>query len=310
MPLRYKRSTYNKSNKKYKPKKSKKYKSSSVPSRLRVSTTRAVVNKQISTALRNYGESKFRGYNNSCIDPESKPNGNQPLSYYFYNTGEGLNQTGNNMFYPMELFNFPKGDNATERNGDYMYIKKTHLKMELQMIPQSSTGDLVNGNSSTTSFRFMVVKANRKYNKLGNSPIAAESLFITEENEEFGFSNPSQPVFSNMYQPINKRKWLVYRDQRFTLSTPAQEYVDTSVPGEVNAINTANNKYPVRKLITLDLPVYKKTHFPSDSRTPDSIDTQWLIIIQSTRTNYCAQNVDAPKNMKLNILGTTCATDS
>jgi len=113
-----------------------------------------------------------------------------------------------------------------------------------------------------------------------------------------------------MYQPINKRKWLVYRDQRFTLSTPAQEYVDTSVPGEVNAINTANNKYPVRKLITLDLPVYKKTHFPSDSRTPDSIDTQWLIIIQSTRTNYCAQNVDAPKNMKLNILGTTCATDS
>jgi len=299
--------------KKFDKTKRKKYSKRNAPSRLRVSATRATVNKQISRALNNYGESKFQGYTESCGAIQAKPAGTQPISYFFYNTGETLTQPGNSMFTPMNLYEFPKGDNATERNGDYMFLKKSHLKIEIQMLPFRSS-DLLIAGSSTTAFRVMIVKANRKYNKLGNSPIAGQSLFLTTENDQFGFGVPggtsTASTFANMRQPINKRKWLVYKDVHFTLSTPSQEYQDTSIPADVQAINAANPKYPVNKLMNIDLPIYKKTHWDPDEVTPDNVDTQWLLVIQAVRTNYCNPGIQAPRNININILGTTSASDS
>ena len=283
------------------------------PSRLRVSGARYSLNRTIAKQINNMSENKFQGFSVNCDIPVAKPAGTQPISYYFYNSGNALTQPGNSMFNPMNLFEFPKGDNSNERNGDYMYIKKSHLKMEIQMLPTTSSVSL-QGLQSTTQFRLMLVKANRKYNKLGESPIAGNSLFLTTENDQFGFGTAggvsTASVFSNMSQPINKRKWLVYKDMRFTLSTPSQEFLDTSVPGEVSAINSANPKYPVKKYITCDLPVFKKTHFESDDVVPDSVDTQWLLVIAATPTNYCTDGVQAPRNIRLNILGTTSASDN
>jgi len=243
--------------------------------------------------------------------PQAKPAGTQPITYLFLNAGQTLIQAGNSMFSPMDLYNFPKGDSNLERNGDYMYIKKSHVKFEVQMLPQA--GIDVNAMNSTTEFRMMIVKANRKYNKLGSSPIAGNSLFLTSENDEFGFGTPGSvstaSVFANQQQPIDKRKWLVYKDTHFTLSTPAQEYGDSSLPQQF-ATNTANSRYPVKKYINFDLPIYKKCHFPSNQTTPDNVDTQFMIILQACRTNYCTALVDSPRNWRVNILATTSASDN
>lgn len=283
------------------------------PSRLRVSRSRYSLNKTIAKTINDMSENKFQGFSVDCALPVVKPAGTQPISYYFYNAGNALTQPGNSMFVPMNLFDFPKGDNSNERTGDYMFIKKSHLKIEIQMLPTTSTVP-VQGFQSTTQFRFMLVKANRKFNKLGESPIAGNSLFLTTENDQFGFGVPggvsTATTFANMSQPINKRKWLVYKDTKFTLSTPAQEYLDTSVPDQVSAINSANPKYPVKKYITCDLPVQKKTHFDSEETVPDSVDTQWLLVIAACPTNYCSDAVQAPRNIRLNILGTTSASDN
>lgn len=233
------------------------------------------------------------------------------MSYVFLNAGTQLVGVPNSMFLPMDLFNFPKGDSNTERNGDYMYIKKAHVKFEIQMMPQAGLD--FNQLNSTTEFRMMIVKANRKYNKLGNSPVAGNSLFLTTTNDDFGFGVPggasTASVFANMQQPIDKRRWLVYKDQRFTLSTPAQEYGDSAAPQQF-ATNTANPHYPVKKYLTFDFPVYKKCHFDSASTVPDNVDTQWLIVLQACRTNYCQDEVDVPRNYRVNVLATTSATDN
>ncbi|AXH76907.1 MAG: putative capsid protein [Circoviridae sp.] len=283
------------------------------PSRVRVSKERYTEVAKLSKQVSNLVQNKYQGYTLTCGATQPKPAGVQPISYFLYNAGETLTQPGNAPFNPMNLFQFNEGDSSTERSGDYMYIRRSHLKLELQMLPFASS-DLLQGASSTTQFRLMVVKANRKYNKLGNSPIAGNSLFLTTENDEFGFGVAGSPstanTFSNMSQPINKRKWLVYKDMHFTLSTPAQEYQDTSIPNESSAINTANPKYPVKKYVSINLPVYKKTHFDDTSNTPDSVDTQWLLIIQACRSNYCNPGQTAPRNISLNILGTTSAQNS
>lgn len=281
------------------------------PSRLAVSTSRYRLNKAIAKQINNMSENKFSGYAGYCLVPQPKPAGTQPMTYIFHNTGEPLTQPSNSMFTSMDLFNFPRGDSNVERNGDYMYIKKSHVKIEIQMLPISS--DDITGLNSTTEFRLMIVKANRKYNKLGASPLAGNSLFLGPTNSEFGFGVPggtsTAAVYANMKQPINKRKWLVYKDMTFTLSTPAQEIVDNAVPSEF-AFNTSNNKYRVKKHITCDLPVFKKTHFAPDSNVPDELDTQWLIVIQAVRSNYCSPNVDVPRNWVANILATTSASDN
>ncbi len=277
----------------------------SKPSRLRVSKTRYTLNRAIAKQINNMTENKFRGYTGDCLVPQAKPGGAQPISYHLLNTGASL--TGLPLFTPMNLFSFPGGDGPTERNGNYLYIKKTHLKMEVQMLPTTVAAPLQTLNS-VTEFRLMIVKANRKYNKLGNSPLPDNSLFLNTQNDQFGINDTGSTTFINMQQPINKRKWLVYKDMRFTLSPPSKEAID-SAP-EQWAFNAANPKYPVKKFISLDLPIYKKCHFESDQDVPDNVDTQWLMILQGVRSNYCTTSVAAPRDYRLNILGTTSASDN
>lgn len=279
------------------------------PSRLRVSTSRATVTKMIARSINNLAENKFQGYTGDCLLPQTKPAGTQPISYHLLNTGGAI--TSLPLFVPMNLYNFPQGDSNTQRNGNYLYLKKTHIKLEVQMLTTSVAAPLQTLNS-VTDFRLMVVKANRKYNKLGSSPLPDNSLFLNTQNDQFGINDTGSTTFVNMQQPINKRKWLVYMDKRFTLSPPAKEAID-SAPEEW-AFNAANPKYPVKKFISLDLPIYKKCHFEEGTDVPDNVDTQWLFILQGVRSNYCAQAggtpVAAPRDYRLNIVGTTSAGDA
>lgn len=279
--------------------------SRSTPSRLRVSTSRYTLNRAIATQISNMTENKFQGYTGDCLLPQAKPAGSQPISYHLLNTGGPL--TGLPLFTPMNLYQFPQGDGNTERNGNYLYIKKTHLKLEVQMLPTTVKAPLQTLNS-VTEFRLMIVKANRKYNKLGSSPLPDNSLFLNTQNDQFGINDTGSTTFVNMRQPINKRKWLVYKDMRFTLSPPAKAAEDAAP--EQWAFNVANPKYPVKKFISLDLPIYKKCHYESGSDIPDNVDTQWLMILQAVRSNYCQDVIAAPRDYRLNILGTTSASDN
>lgn len=292
----------------FKSQKSKKGKS--LPSRARVSTKRMTAAKSVSKALANFSENKFQGAVVNCSLPVPKPTGTQPISYHFFNAGNQL--TGNMATEfatpqgPLNLFTFEQGDDNDQRTGNYMYVKKSHMKLEIQMLP--SVGITPNpGLNSTVDFRLIVVKANRKYNELGNSPDAGNSLFINTQNQDFGYDSTVANTFLHMSQPINKRKWLVYRDQKFTLSPPATESA-SGVPGEVT--NAAFSKYPVKKMVSFNLPVWKKTHFNNTTFVPDNLDTQWLMILQACPTSYCADGVTAPRNYRLNILGTTSCADN
>lgn len=286
-----------------------KKKGSSKPSRARVSTKRITQTKAVSKALSNFSENKFQGVNIDCSLPVNKPSGSQPISYHFFNAGHQLTGPMGTEFAspqgPLNLFTFPQGDANDERSGNYMYIKKSHIKFEVQMLPNEDITPNP-GLTSTVDFRLIVVKANRKYNELGASPDAGNSLFLNTQNDEFGYDGNVATTFLNMAQPINKRKWLVYRDQRFTLSPPATQN-SSGVPGELT--NSAFSKYPVKKMVSFNLPVWKKTHFDTNNH-PDNLDTQWLMILAATPTSYCNPGVLRPRNYRVNILGTTSAADN
>lgn len=273
------------------------------PSRLYGSKSRYTLTKRISNQINNLAENVFKGTNRTNDAPVAKPGGGtQPISYMFYNAGDG--GVGPD-FNALNLFTFPQGDAGGDRTGNYMFIKKAHIKCEIQML--ADIGLTPEGLRSTTQFRMMIVKANRKFNELGTSPNPSNSLFLSTDNQGFGYANTAASVYENMSQPINKRQWLVYKDTKFTLSPPATES-SSGVPGEVT--NASNPKYPVKKEFAFDLPVQKKCHFNNVTNVPDNVDTEWLIIIQACPTSYAGPGtVLAPTNYRLNMLGTTSASD-
>jgi len=281
-------------------------------SRNMVSRSRTTVTKAVSKALANYGENKYKGYSDYCKTPVPKPSGTQPISYVFYNTSNDISSSIPEFTTPMNLFNYQQGDDGNDRNGNYMYIRGSTLNFEIQMIPTAGETSDPPSAQPQVDFRVMLVKANQKYTAFTRFRNPSISLFLDNENKEFGYEIPTASVFEYMRLPINKKNWIVYRDSRFTLNTPVLEASATGLPNSIhnNALSTKNTK----KSFRCKLPVWKKTHFNNSPQAnlniPDDLDTQWLLIIQACYTSHCYQETAWPRNYRVNMLGTTTARDS
>jgi len=267
--------------------------------------TRMITN----SVMKNISESKYRGIRLDCIDTVPKPSGTlRPMSYILLNTGNGIFPQYPDFQTPLNLFNFPQGTSGTERVGEYMYLKHSYLKLEVQALPYIVDGSVTDPYlNSPVRCRLMVVKANRKNNKFGQSPSPGNSLFIGTENEEFGFNETGQSVNLLMKQPINKRKFIVYKDTSFTLTPSAIGEVGTSL---TNAY-APGGKQTYR--CNVKLPIYKKTHFELEGDLPNDVDTQWFIILQCVREAHCFQQGIGslrPTNIRMELLGTTSALDN
>jgi len=268
--------------------------------------TRRITNQ----VMANISESKYQGAREDCLSSVAKPFGTvRPMSYFFLNAGKDISASYPEFVTPLNLFTYPKGFSGDNRVGEYMYIKHSYLKLEVQAPPVQTDVDN-HGVFLNTPLRcrLMVVKANRKNNKFGHSPVPSSSLFIDTQNGAFGYGETTGSINLLMKQPINKRKWLVYKDTSFTLTPPAvQDIVGgdnmTYAPGRGRSIYRCNVK----------LPVYKKTHFDDANNTPDDIDSQWFIILQVCRDTHCFETGSTPlrpSNIKLEVLGTTTALDN
>jgi len=281
------------------------------PSRLSVSRRRYTKNKAIGNYLNNIAENVFKGYEENCLQPVPIPATTAaPIGCHFINLGSDLSALYSDFITSQDAFTFPVGTGTGERQGNYMYIKKSHMKMEVQLLPNvvgpdSETAQALNQN---LEFRLVIVKANRKYNKIGETPNPGTSLFLQPDNSAFGYATNGLSTQKYMKQPINRRQWIVYKDTKFILSPPASEY-DADVAGTISTMNASHFKYPIKKHFTFDFNIYKKTHFENVNNTPDNVDTQWLMILLAAPANYCQGGLSPPRNYTLSFLGTTSAMD-
>jgi len=267
--------------------------------------------KQITNqVMKNLSENKFQGARKDCLDTVAKPSGTiRPMSYIFVNTGVDISAQHAEFATPLNLFQFPRGSRGDNRIGENMYIRHTTLKMEVQCTPVLADPDEYGvWLNSPVTCRLMVVKANRKNNPYGFSPGPASSLFIDTQNNGFGYGETIGSINLLMKQPINRRKYIVYKDTTFTLTPPALlDQVGgnnmTYAPGRGRSVYNCN----------LKLPIYKKTHFNNDTEVPDDVDTQWFVILQCCRASHCFESGSTPvrpSNIHMEILGTTSALDN
>lgn len=308
------------------------------PSRMTGSRSRYSKNRSIARMLSNFSENKFNGTYRDCQVLTQKSNNdigpgtNQRISYIFNNTGHDISGIVP-AFSPgqdLNLYYFPLGDSSTERSGSYMYLKKTHMKINVQYEPQIAlSADRADVTlNAPVQCRLMIVKANRKMNDFGQYPNPQGSLFIDHTNKSFGYGDGDLPVYLHMNQPINKRQWLVYMDKKFNLEPAAirDTYANINEPTTTYGTTYSRGKLPTSRSFAIDLPCFKKTHFkapadpqapnlPRGENAPDNMDTQWLVILQVAHLNECflggsSTQSSYPEGVKMNIVATTSANDN
>lgn len=185
---------------------------------------------------------------------------------------------------------FTQGSATSNRIGDYIYLKKSHLNIEIDTKISSDS------NNHPTEFRMIVAKARRNASPAGTNRTPQSTLFLDEIANDFGDGTGGKNGTDLMVQPLNKRHWMILKDYKFKMSNPLDPTATT---------NSYTGMYPTMKRFSVNLPHYIKAHF-DDSNQPTNYDFHYLVIIYAR-----SQDKDTKAdNWEVNIRGNTQYVDN
>lgn len=118
-------------------------------------------------------------------------------------------------FVPLAGIALQKGDTNTERIGDYVNLQKTHFSLNIDM----KWDNIV---LPPMEFRIIHFRQRRQALPAGINPDPGVSLFLTTSGQQFGHNTDDINGTDLMLQPLNKRKWIIYRDQKMILQKPSK----------------------------------------------------------------------------------------
>lgn len=184
----------------------------------------------------------------------------------------------------------PQGDAVNEHVGNYIYLKKTTVNIQLDLVYNSN----INA-SKELQFRMIVCKARQLAVPAGTTDLPQTTLFLNQIGTKQGvdsIGNLAMSTFELMNNPINRRDWVVQRDQKFFLTNPANE----------------NSKYPSRRDFRLTLPHYAKTKVTTAGE-PLDYDAKYIIYIFATVPGALT-NTQLPDDFRVALRGSTSFTDN
>lgn len=182
-----------------------------------------------------------------------------------------------------------QGDSAQEHIGNYVYYKKTSINMQLDMVYNDNA-------TKQLQFRMIVCKARQAVLPSGTTELPQTTLFINQIGNQQGFASTgslAMSTFEVMNNPLNKRDWVICRDQKFFMNNPT---------------SMEQGKYPSRKNFRISLPHYKKTKLNTGG-TPLDYDARYLIYIFATVPGALS-DAQLPDDFRVAARGTTSFTDN
>lgn len=277
--------------KKYSPKSK-----GAMPARLRGSKAKYSAAKTMSKALTMVGENKIIGL--TQIN-EAAPSTIQPLAIAYQKmfvvnsipTGWPASATS------LGGVSLTQGTSAHQRVGNYVYLKKTHITMEVEAQPVSSDAVPV-----PKQYRVIVFKQRRSNMPTGRTVYPQNTLFLDEQGDAFGHATSGKNGSDLMLQPLNKRDWVIYKDIKFSLTNP-QLYNEN---GSAAAWNWTNQKYGSYKKMVFNLPHYAKANYDNTTNVPEDLDTFYGVVVyaKSLGKDYAADD------WEVNLRGSTIYSDN
>lgn len=261
---------------------SRKYKPSSTIPRFNFSRKRYSINKRIAHQMSKMAETNLSAM--TRVDeqaPSAIQLGALATQVGFVVGGIPAGWTGFNDLQGMAI---TQGVQAGQRIGDYVYMKKSHMTLEIDM--KKMTDDA----TMPCEFRCIVFKARRAAYPAGTTKDPATSLFLDETGNDFGHASSGFNGTDLLRQPLNKRLYTIKHDYKFMLSNP----LDTVNQGSTSSY------YPVFKRFQFNLPYWKKCHFESTS-SPEDLDFHWSVMIYARSLDKDTK----ADNYEVNIRGNT-----
>lgn len=123
---------------------------------------------------------------------------------------------------------------SKSRVGDYVQLQHTTLMLNLDMRFNSTQAPPI-------EFRIIHFRQRRQAMPAGINPDPGTSLFLNIDGQNFGHDTPLINGTDFINQPLNKRKWIIYRDQKFILTKPTRGDVQTN---QYKCMNTFNFRFP------------------------------------------------------------------
>lgn len=192
-------------------------------------------------------------------------------------------------FKPLGGIEIGLGNNKEKRIGDYVQLQKTHLSLNLDM-------KMNNTQAPPLEFRVIHFRQRRSAMPAGINPDPATSLFLTTSGGEFGHATSGINGTDLMFQPLNKKEWIIYKDQKFLLTKPS--HVDSDGGGQLP------NAYPCMKNFLFNFPFYKKAKY-TGGNIPENVAYHHAVVIY-------ARTLDKDQNStvwEVNTRGTTTFCD-
>lgn len=258
--------------------------------RLEPSATRAKVNNMIYNQLQKFSESKILPLTKY---DESLPTPIQTLALAYWKgfvLGSAPPPAWSSTFNPLSGMACTQGDTSQDRNGNYVYLNRTHLTMEIDMSSAIET-------NVPHEFRVVMFKARRATDPASISKNPATSLFLSQIGSPEGHETPGINGTDLMCQPLNKRDWVIFHDKRFMMSPPS------TFPATGDTSTGYTGKYPVFKRIVFNMPHKIKARYPPGTNPSEPINYDYRYgICVFARAIGKDQNA---RNWEVNIRGST-----
>ena len=272
------------------------------PARFNNSKKRYTVNKQISSALRKFAETKYLPLRKLNVRPPSLCQDTK-TGYFGWTLGSTLPLGWDANLASVGGIQCQQGSTGGLRDGNYIYLMKSHFTMNIDMLPAINAS----GSTSPTEFRLIVCKQRRSVYPAGFQKLPQNTLFLDVDNSDFGYLSGTASTYNGtdyFRQPINKRDWVVYKDQRFFLTPPP--YIPDPPASLPLPLATFNQKFSQTKTFQMNLPYYKKVQYENVNNLPTDIDFNYLIICFA-KSHDKAIEAD---NWRVNMRGTTTFQDT
>jgi len=158
-----------------------------------------------------------------------------------------------------------QGVGGANRIGNFLYYQRTALRMQIDM-------DFNANSQPPVQFRMVVVKVRGQTQPAGITDPPQTTLFLSETGGHVGYQTTGFTGMDLMSAPLNRRDWVVFKDEKFTLSSPMRTDSNGGYAGY-------SGKYPNRKDVSLSLPYYKNTRISDISNLPEDLDTSYVVYL-------------------------------
>lgn len=224
-------------------------------------------NKSMASRLNNIGETKLLGLNPYNNIPGAAGHGGSAIRATCFVLDKEVPNNWDDNLNALGGIEIVKGDTAQNRDGNYIYLKKSVLQLQIDMpAPSNDSPDA----SPPSEFRVLVLKQRRGFMRPGLVLNPGETMFLDVIGQKTGYRSANMRPIDVMTAPVNKRDFTVMREQKFVLSKPT--------PAAINAGRGYSGHYPCYKRLNINLPHYKKTHYDG-SNLPDNYNYVYMVYV-------------------------------